>query len=198
MDEKVLVVPENIFLELGGKPGVSREGVTMLSEPKFLNSLFYLERSKAETNPEYKQLIPYCVIKAGWDNRKNFFVYRRTKKSGESRLHDKWSIGVGGHISECDGIPSCSYDAAMKRELQEEVALRGDFHNEVLGLIYDPSNDVGKVHLGVVHRLTMMHNAIMQPVDPALDSGEFVDYDWLVQNSGLFENWSQFVIKELL
>lgn len=209
--EQVLVVPENVFQEVGGFVGVSREASALLQNEKFLSSLQYLPRSEAEENPSFKQLIPYCVVRFGGEldygsegntregkEKGLFFIYQRTKKGGETRLYDKYSIGVGGHINPCDGEPSCSFETAQLRELQEEISLSGDFTVRPVGLLYDDSNDVGKVHLGVVSVITLGKNSVMKPNDPALANGTFVDYTWLVNNVGVFENWSQLVIKELL
>lgn len=196
MDEEVLVFPESIFRELGWFTGFSREG-TLLQNPKFLASLTYLPRSVAETDESFKQLIPYCVFKCG----KNFLIYQRTKKGGETRLHDKWSLGVGGHVSKLDNEDgSASYEAGMLRELKEEVDFdltQGKVKNEVLGYIYDDSNAVGRVHFGVVHLIEVDNDAVLNFKDEALDKGSWVGYDWLLENASWFENWSQLTIEHL-
>lgn len=196
--EQVLVFPEQTFHEVGFFTGVSREGHSFLTNPKLLASLSYQPREEMEKNPAFKQIIPYCVINVLSGEEKLFFVYQRTKKGGENRLHDKWSIGVGGHVNPCDGEPSCSINTAMLRELQEEVGLGGDWGVNPLGLLYDDSNEVGKVHFGVVLSIFMGKDSFMKINDPALANGDFVSMDWLKANLEKFENWSQLVIKELL
>jgi len=120
---------------------------------------FFLSREEVEKDEKFLQIIPYVIIRAG----DKFLTYKRTSKSGESRLHHKYSLGVGGHINTNDLLKALSRppqgesyaESAMlegvERELQEEVqwsstapilALPGPF-------IYDGTNSVGRVHLGV-------------------------------------------------
>ena len=79
------------------------------------------------------------------------FSYARGKGQGESRLHDKWSIGIGGHISSVDNSENEPYRDGMRRELEEEVMIDTPYSERCVGLINDDESEVGKVHLGVVH-----------------------------------------------
>ena len=56
-------------------------------------------RAEAETDPSWKQLIPYLVLRDG----ERIFLMRRTKAGGDERLHDRYTIGVGGHVNPEDG-----------------------------------------------------------------------------------------------
>ena len=58
----------------------------------------FMPRAKAETDPSFKQIIPYVVITDG----KNILHYVRGKKAGEQRLVAKGSVGIGGHINRAD------------------------------------------------------------------------------------------------
>lgn len=213
--EQVLVFPRSTLEALGSFVGFRKEAppstissCAFLQSPALLSSLFYMDRDLAEKNENFLQLIPYCVFKCG----KNFLVYQRTKKGGESRLHDKWSLGVGGHINDSDGEITTSYESGMLRELSEEVDFKipayyelsyydvknvPTYTNQVLGFIYDDSNEVGRVHFGVVHLIEVNNDIILNFRDEALDKGSWVYYDWLVENSEKFENWSQLVIEHL-
>src|SRR5271155_5223482 len=97
-DENVLVFPRSLFEQLGVfqgfNPNVNNYLRTIL-DPK--NNSF-LPRSKAETNPDFKQIIPYVVVTDG----KSILHYVRGKKAGEKRLVAKGSIGIGGHINDVD------------------------------------------------------------------------------------------------
>ncbi len=99
MDEEVLVFPSRLLDELGPFEGISTEIERYL--PTFLHPehLRYIPRSLAEDDPSHKQLIPYVVLRSGDE----VFCYTRGKKGGEQRLHDRWSLGVGGHICREDG-----------------------------------------------------------------------------------------------
>src|SRR5437868_5901294 len=106
--EKVLVIPEKVLHNYkcrfcNGIWSISDDNSNCFN--KCINDIFnvenslFMNRSEAEINPEFKQLIPYCILKAEDDT---IFVYRRTKKSGEQRLHLNWSLGVGGHLNDKD------------------------------------------------------------------------------------------------
>lgn len=112
---------------------------------------YYVEREHAERDPALKQIIPYILI----EREGELYLLRRLKRGGESRLHDKLSLGVGGHIEPHD-LPagarrtSSPIERAARRELGEELELEGTCELESIGLINDDSNPVGAVHLGWV------------------------------------------------
>jgi predicted NUDIX family phosphoesterase len=146
MNERVLAVPRPAIerhLRQGFLDSDSAELMEALSE-----SSVFLDRPQAEEDPSHKQVIPYIVV----THKRRFLVYRRTKKQGESRLHDKFSLGFGGHINDIDGSRATGTNvilAAMVRELNEEVFIPAPRQLSVVGFINDDSNAVGKVHLGV-------------------------------------------------
>ena len=43
-----------------------------------------------------RQIIPYVILRRG----RHYFLLRRLKKQTETRLHEKLSLGVGGHIND--------------------------------------------------------------------------------------------------
>jgi len=108
----------------------------------------FLDRPAAEADPAFKQIIPYVAV----THRGRFLLYRRTARQGEARLHDKLSLGFGGHINPVDGEDPAKTNlilAAMVRELNEELYLPCVAGLRVAGFINDDSNPVGQVHLGV-------------------------------------------------
>jgi predicted NUDIX family phosphoesterase len=112
---------------------------------------FFVERAYAERTPALKQIIPYSIVMHG----ERILLTRRKKSGGESRLHDKHSIGIGGHINpqDLDGEASVArnpIERGTRREVEEELAVRGPYNIHRVGLINDDSNAVGAVHLGVV------------------------------------------------
>src|SRR5262249_23610200 len=110
--------------------------------------LTYRSRDAAETDPTYKQIVPYVVLR--W--RDQVFHYTRGKRATETRLQSLRSIGVGGHISaEDNNLFETPYRQAMQREVAEEVFLESAYQESCIGLINDDSTPVGQVHLGVVH-----------------------------------------------
>lgn len=152
--EHVLVVPTELFRKLGYFQGFSNN-----VEP-YLHTLLqpqhgsYRPRAAMETDPSFKQLIPYVVFRYRDAAGETYvFQYTRGAGQGEKRLHAKVSIGVGGHISSSDRLHEdhTPYREAMQRELDEEVIIETTFTESIVGMINDDETEVGKVHLGVVH-----------------------------------------------
>ena len=96
-----------------------------------------------EADPSFKQIIPYLVLRDG----DRYFLMRRTRAGGDARLHDAWSIGVGGHVNPGDR----DLAGGLLREWTEELV--ADFVPEfrLVGLLNDDTTDVGRVHLGAVY-----------------------------------------------
>jgi len=115
----------------------------------------FIDRSKAENDPSKKQIIPYIIIQT--KDTKQTAVYNR--QGSEKRLHDLWSIGIGGHINPVDSSDDeRSFEhaliAGMTRELNEELESRPvDDKPCFLGIISEDQTDVGKVHGGAVFRI---------------------------------------------
>ena len=84
----------------------------------------------------------------------------------------------------------------MRRELDEEVTIESDFRESRVGLIYDSSTEVGRVHLGVVHRFELVRpNVRSNEADLAETS--FVSVDELRQDRDRLETWSQLCLDAL-
>ncbi len=107
---------------------------------------FFMPRAEVEEDPAYQQIIPYVVFRHG----DRYFLTRRLKASGEKRLRQQYSLGVGGHINPGDLDGGDPINDGLRREWEEEVEYRGQFEARMLGLINDESAPVSKVHLGVV------------------------------------------------
>ena len=118
--ERILVVPTTVFHEIGVFQGFQREVERYL--PRLLDPahLSFRLRSEAETDPSFKQLIPYVVLKCG----DLLFHYRRGSAGTEKRLETLRSVGIGGHISAEDAeVSRDAYREGMLREIAEEVYL---------------------------------------------------------------------------
>lgn len=151
--EQVLVVPRSAFEAVGAFNGVNRNPQTYLTAFLQPGVARYMDRDEAEGNPQFKQLITYAIFCC----RGRVLAYSRTSKSGESRLHDKWSLGIGGHINPIDGLTAdiSTYLAGMEREIREEISFSGSAEQELFAVINDDTNEVGSVHLGIVHRFEL-------------------------------------------
>ena len=96
-----------------------------------------------EVDRTWKQVIPYLVLRDG----ERYFLMRRTKAGADARLHDRYSIGVGGHLNPGDG----DLAGGLRREWHEELRADFDPEFELIGLLNDDTTDVGSVHLGAVY-----------------------------------------------
>jgi predicted NUDIX family phosphoesterase len=196
--EEVLVVPRGLLEEIGIFEGIRTDGlegaVSRLLEPA---NHFFLDRAAAEEDPTHKQIIPYCIFRCG----DRILHYTRGKAGGESRLHAKISVGVGGHVNpvDMDGGKTGpdAYHAAVTREIEEELDLPGDHAHRIIALLNDDSNPVGQVHLGIVHLIDLPSEAVSSREDALLD----LSFSSLADlNGSMFdrlETWSAFCIRHL-
>ena len=100
-------------------------------------------RPEAETDPSWKQVIPYLVLRDG----ERILLMRRTRVGGDVRLHERYTIGIGGHVNPQDSDPL----AGLRREWAEEIEADFEPAFEPLGVLNDDDNAVGTVHLGLVY-----------------------------------------------
>lgn len=140
-DELVLVVPREALVPGDGWLGVKRVDLAAALDVVHREGRF-VHRGDAEEDPAHKQVIPYLVLRDGED----WFLMQRTRAGGDPRLHDLWSIGVGGHLNPGDGDVA----GGLRREWLEEVV--ADFVPEFapVGLLNDDTTAVGAVHVGFV------------------------------------------------
>lgn len=167
------------------------------------------EKAEAEKDVYRKQLIPYVVVvNENWQ----VLTYRRKIGVGDPRLQEKYSIGVGGHIEE-DDIDFSLEDTIMKctiREIREELGIPDGMKDSeisdllsVEGYVNDDSNEVGKVHFGIVI-LFSITNEISELINiPAEEALELVgfkspsDLEALLESGINFEDWSKIIIPAL-
>lgn len=165
----------------------------------------FAPRSMIETMYGFKQPVSYLVVHDG-DGR--IMQAKRTKKSVDNRIHDKFTIGFGGHISLFDAYNGCeefdleylkaAFEYNAQRELYEELGRNSSDDFDVVCMINDDSNDVGKVHLGLV--------AFVRLEGAPKASDEHTTISWLdlagvkeqLGNGVTLENWSRFLAEELV
>jgi len=192
--ENILVVRRELFDSLGAFQGFSPEVDRYLPHLLSRENNFFMPRASAENDPSHKQIIPYCVF----CHEGKILRYFRGGKSGEKRLVDKGSIGIGGHINDTDeglfAFDDAAYEAAVQREIAEELRLEGGFRQHPVGLINDDSNEVGRVHLGVVH-LVELEKPGVQSGEKAIASPAFLTIEELLQEKEHLETWSQIVVE---
>jgi predicted NUDIX family phosphoesterase len=169
-------------------------------------------RGDVETDTSLVQPIPYTVVIApfGEEGEAKVLMYKRSAKGGETRLQDKYSIGIGGHINGIDvenyfASPTedspCS--ACMFRELFEELGV-DELNCEAVMLsdkpIYDDSEAVSSVHIGLLYTV-ILENVPNINVEDALTSVEWVSIPDLAPGTERYdklEGWSKYVAELLV
>ena len=196
--EEILVISRQLFDELGAFQGIKTDVDGYLEAILDPANNFFMDRGKAEDDPSFKQIIPYALF----HHDGKYLHYTRGKSGGESRLHAQGSVGVGGHINpvdeRADPLGKATYLAGVEREIDEELNITGGHQNRIVGLLNDDSNDVGKVHLGVVHIFDLESEEVTSAED-ALANLAFQSSDDLKGKlHGSLETWSRFCIDELI
>ncbi len=168
--EQVLVVPREAFNAVGSFNGVRRNPQDYLNAFLRPGVAHYMDRELAEQSPEFKQIIAYAIF----CHEGRVLAYARTAKGNETRLHDKYSLGIGGHINPVDGLADNveTYLAGVEREIREEISFSGKARQQLFAVINDDTNEVGSVHLGIVHRFDL-DNPEVSPNEKALDQLAF-------------------------
>ncbi len=117
---------------------------------------------------------------------------QRTRAGADSRLHDRWSIGVGGHLNPGDG----DLYGGLAREWREELIAGFEPDLRFVGLLNDDTTDVGRVHLGVVFVTDAGGRPVVVRETDKL-SGEFAPA-WAVRDvRDRLETWSRLVFDHL-
>ncbi|MFC5051625.1 hypothetical protein ACFPK9_13550 [Rubritalea spongiae] len=190
--EQVLVITRELLDSLGSFQGIN------IDVDKYLPSIldpknnFFMDRGAAEDDPSHKQIIPYVLIRLNGE----FVHYSRGKAGGEARLHAKRSLGIGGHINpedtREDHLGRETYMAGVEREIAEEVVIDGSYTQKIIGLLNDDTNEVGQVHLGVVHLFDIEGSSVASNEDAIADlqlsTTEVIKADYYER----LETWSQF------
>ena len=192
--EKIMVVNKNKLIENGfdDSTGFFTENVEIIIET-VLSNYFFMERRLCETDPSYKQIIPYAIVKY----ETNYLLLQRLAGQNEKRLHGMLSVGVGGHINERE--KNKSGDILLNgliRELEEEVTVERSTAPEFLGVLNDATNDVGSVHLGFVYKITA-DSEFFNINEPDKMTGRWVSIEDLSRNYNEMESWSKLIIKSL-
>ena len=197
-EEKVLVVERKVVEQAGMFQGLTFDVERYLPFLLAPGVPRFMVRSEAETNPDFKQLIPYVIMSC--DGK--ILSYVRGQRAGETRLIGRRSIGIGGHINPTDEMPlfdSDFYDAylaAVEREVAEEVVIEGGHRGRVAALINDDSNDVGQVHLGIVHHWTLDAPAVHRR-EQMITQMTFMTPRELSEVRENLETWSQLCVDRI-
>jgi predicted NUDIX family phosphoesterase len=195
-EEMILVVRRELFEQLGAFQGLSFEVERYLPALLDRANNFFTPRGPAETNPGLKQIIPYVLLVHG----DRVLHYVRGKKAGEQRLVAKGSIGIGGHMNDHDeglfALDRAAYHAGVRREVGEELRLGSRYTDHVVALLNDDSNEVGRVHLGIVHVFRLEGGDVAKG-EAMITELQFLDRAQLAARREAMETWSRICLDQL-
>jgi predicted NUDIX family phosphoesterase len=183
-DELVYAVPREVLLDgVDGWLGVRRGDVAGVLERTGRGR--FVPRPAAEVDATLKQIIPYLVLR----DADRLFLMKRTRAGGDPRLHDRYTIGVGGHLNPGDE----TILGGLRREWAEEMDadFMPDF--EFVGLLNDDTVDVGRHHLGIVYVADVAGRPVAIKETHKL-SGSFESVAAARTVYGLMETWSQLTL----
>jgi len=186
--EQVLVVPRGVVV---GQPwrGLRRDPVALSAALAGIAAEGRFEpRPAMEADPRFKQVIPYLVLRDG----PRWFLMRRSRAGTDARLHDRWSIGVGGHLNPGDR----DLAGGLRREWAEELAAGFTPDFRPIGLLNDDETDVGSVHIGVVYTAEAAGRPVAVRETDKLEGG-FVDEAAVSAVRDRLESWSALVFDAL-
>lgn len=193
-DELVLVVARDRLFDGDDFSGVLFHGLEPYYE-RIAGAHYWQRRADAERDETAKQLIPYCVIRQGDD----VFLTRRLKTQTEARLHNLYSIGIGGHMNRTDAT---TLDALIRqnlwRELEEEVTI-GDLEAiELIGAINDDTTSVSRCHFGLLYQVWTRGTVAVREVDKMV--GRFTPLCDMLAGTDVYngmEDWSRHAVDAL-
>ena len=191
MDELVFAFPTDGFWKLMTykKKGLIRGNSEVLK--KIVQNGLFLRRSELEEDPSFKQIIPYAII----SDKDSFYLFRRTSGQTEKRLHNKFSLGVGGHMNPDHSMePKEQFIIdELKRELDEEVKLLNGClieDIEFIGFINDDTISVGRVHIGLLYDIHVSNKEVY------INETDKMTADWIEKSNlaefyGVMETWTK-------
>jgi predicted NUDIX family phosphoesterase len=185
--ELVFVVPRRVLPDEAGWYGVRTDGLEEFVDAVERAGTFE-PRVAMEVDPSFKQVIPYLVLRDG----ERYFLMRRTRAGADARLHDRYSIGVGGHINPGDG----GLLGGLRREWAEELVAGFEPEFRLVGLLNDDTTEVGAVHVGAVY----VADAAGHPVgirETNKLTGAFEEPDRVAAVVDRMETWSALVFEFL-
>lgn len=189
-EEYVMVIKRcELFVNEEGWQGIRSTNLEPYLERIHTLHTFF-PRSRMETDPTYKQIIPYMIFT--YNNR--YFLMQRTQQSGEQRLKDKFTLGIGGHV-RLEDLTDKSLWSWAQREFEEEIEYKGNLKISTMGILNDDSNSVGQVHLGLV--LLLEGDSSDISIKSEMKSGVLATLEECHARHEVLESWSQIVLNTL-
>lgn len=208
----ILAAHKQLVADLSLTSGLTPLGIADLAAAG-QKHLTIRQREHLENDATYRQIIPYIMVSVkGEDGIVRFAPYVRTAAGGESKLHNNVSIGFGGHIDLADvahiestiDLVETVAQAAM-RELAEELRFVRLGDGETwempvgdIGVLIDDSNEVGKVHMGVVLTCIVPHQVGVESNEDAIEVLPLMTASQLLESGLPLENWTRIVLEHFV
>lgn len=212
-NESVLCFPKKYFTE--ERYRADNDMDTLLKIFHTPGTTEFLPRCDAETNTEFFQVIPYCVVcqpnkETGFPYEK-ILIYKRGTESTESRLHGLYSIGFGGHINPQDMescliagkkfTPSGVAKACVRREITEELKLPKTSKGKTTHIVlHDPNTAVSAVHLGWVFQIPVDDPSVVSAKEEGIKDLQWVTLDELASEAwkDKLESWAAMLVAQFV
>jgi predicted NUDIX family phosphoesterase len=175
-NEELLVIPDKFVKErfgYGFRPVLFTEEYDDTWLYDIMNESDTMPRELAEKNTDYRQVVPYVLVKT---SQKKYLTFTRKPTQGEKLLHGLSGIGIGGHANIGDlGIIEHPIIRAAQRELMEEldiseapgISFNIPFPEKLffLGTIAGTEEPVDLVHIGFVFRWDVENEVAVREKD---------------------------------
>jgi predicted NUDIX family phosphoesterase len=192
--ERVLCVPRTVIFPDGAWHGLVTRGLgRVLRTIRAAGE--YRPRHLVEDDPEQQQVIPYCIVNDPADGR--YLLTQRLRRSSEHRLHDLYSLGVGGHINPGDGERDEPIVGGLRREWAEEIVCPAPATARLVAALNDDSTPVARVHLGLVFLVEPAEGPVAIRETEKL-AGETMSLEAMRSLYLSMETWSQLCYDDLV
>ena len=108
-DEQILVVKRRSLFSADAWHGINAQDIATYVQI-IKQDGEYISRAHAETDPTYKQIIPYLIF----THNNRYFLMQRRSTASEQRLANKLSLGIGGHVNQEDMQGTTLFDWARR------------------------------------------------------------------------------------
>lgn len=186
----------------------------LLTQLPYLEDLKFELQDRAICETDFTRLQPLPYITIFNKTTKKFFTYLRGKGGDEGRLHDKLSIGLGGHIEEeveegrsfslvvhNNILAELKEEANIILNTEEFTELYKTIQNKDYKLIYSTFDKVAQVHLCMWFCIELEEDRLTQfEEDNILEPRWFTfdEFEKMIQETGTeLEYWSQITYQML-
>ncbi len=192
--EHVLCVPRTTIFPDGAWHGLVTRGLERVLRTIRAASE-YRPRHLVEEDPDQQQVIPYCIVHHPHDE--TYLLTRRLRSSSERRLHNLYSLGVGGHVNPGDGERLDPVIGGLLREWAEEIVCPAAATARLVAVLNDDSTPVARHHLGLVFLVQPVSGPVSIRETQKLE-GEAMGLEAMRPYYLSMESWSQLCFDDLV